>query len=132
MRGPQITTRRQQASRSYEESWNKQNREANKLAAAERGERVVRRNASRRNLRCPDVLQALERAAAATGDPVFDDALRALRAYGFNSGGIERTAKLAERDIFGNFNIEYLRQMRWLLERSEKVERRKRAKPRLL
>src|SRR3954468_7800986 len=100
MRGPQITTRRQQASRSYEASWNKQNREAHKLAAAERGERVLRRNTSRRNLRRSDVLQALERAAAATGDPVFDDALRGLRAYGFNSGGIERAAKHAERDIF--------------------------------
>src|SRR5215203_4057227 len=108
MRGHQISTPKQQARKSREESWARQDKEARELAATERGTRVTRRTVSRRNLRCSDVLQALERAAAATGDPVFDDALRALRAYGFDSGGIERAAKRAERDLFYSVEINHV------------------------
>jgi len=115
------STPKQQARKSREESWARQDQ------TAKRGKQVIRRNVSRRNLRCSDVLRALERAAAATGDPVFDDALRALRAYGFDSGGIERAAKRAERDLFYSMEIEYLRQIKWLLERPEKDKRTRRA-----
>src|SRR3954470_2030443 len=120
MRGRQISTPKQQAHKSREEEWTKQDK------ATKRDKQAIRRNVSRRNLRCSDVLHALKRAGTSTGDPIFDDAVRALHAYGFDSGGIERAAKRAERDIFFNTETEHLRQMKWLLERPEKDKKTER------
>ncbi|MDX7950496.1 hypothetical protein P7D22_04790 [Lichenihabitans sp. Uapishka_5] len=68
-------------------------------------------------LRAPELIRALERMHTATGDPVFDDALRAMKAYGFDRHGLVRGAKVAQEAAYGPPDHGFLVQMRFNVER---------------
>jgi hypothetical protein len=78
---------------------------------------------SRKQIRGSEVVEALERASLATGDPVFDDALRAFRSYGLDCGGLERALRRAHRQIRGDRLRGYLDQMRYFVEHKAAAHR---------
>ena len=68
----------------------------------------------------------LERAAAATGDPRFTDALEAAKSYGFDKE-FQRTASRVQRKMFGTDDDGYLVQVDFLHTRGKlEGERRRR------
>jgi hypothetical protein len=82
-----------------------------------------------RILRGPEFVRALEFVRDATGDPVFDEALRAANEYGFDKE-LKRTARRVQGELFGDVETDYLFQVEFLHRRG-KVEasgRRRRLK----
>ena len=63
-----------------------------------------------------DVAVGLQRAANATGDPAFTDALAALKAYGLDGGSPKRSYNKVRSAVFGDDDRGYLENMKHLLE----------------
>jgi len=71
---------------------------------------------SGRSLRGPELARTLEQLFVLTGDPVFDDALRAVRAYGIDQGKTSRSI----REIWGDARYGHLTQVQYLVNRKRK------------
>src|SRR5688500_10238831 len=67
-------------------------------------------------MRASEILRALKMAFRATGDPAFDDAIRAFRAYGFDQGGPRRAAVRAFKAVRGTGEDVALTRVRDLVE----------------
>lgn len=63
-----------------------------------------------------ELIRTLELMHQSTGDPVFDDALRAARAYGFDKSPA-RAARRADETIFGSDDEGNFVQIRFLVEK---------------
>lgn len=66
-----------------------------------------------------DIARALEYLRDLTGDPAFDDALRALRSYGLDHA-LQRQSADVSAAVFGDPDEGYLAQMRYLVEHKRK------------
>lgn len=94
VRGPQITSARKRETEKWRADWEKKKETRKVEMQAIYGDKfesfddigmpVFKGSKKNRPMRAPELVQALERALHATGDPVFDDALRALKAYGLD------------------------------------------------
>jgi hypothetical protein len=70
-----------------------------------------------------DVALGLQRAVAATGDPVFADALAALKSYGLAGGKPKGSHTAARKAVFGDHDRGYLKHMKWLIDNNVKATR---------
>jgi hypothetical protein len=66
-----------------------------------------------------DVKTWLARASRATGDPVFADAIAALRSYGLDAGKPGKSQKAARRAVFGDETRVYLENMKYLIDQEK-------------
>jgi hypothetical protein len=66
-----------------------------------------------------DVKTGLARAFRATGDPVFADAIAALRSYGLDAAKPGKSLKAAGRAVFGDETRGYLENMKYLIDQEK-------------
>ena len=124
MTGPKISTARSRETEGHKQEWlrkrSEQNARLRELYGSsfggfdDVGDPIINSTQVPRSMRGPEFVRALERALAATGDPVFDDALRAIRAYGLDKGGHGRVY----RQIWGSMERGALVQMQFFVERT--------------
>ncbi|MGU3284961.1 hypothetical protein [Methylobacterium mesophilicum] len=123
MTGPRISTARLRETEQNKQEWLRKRKERNsqlreQFGASFKGfddvgDPITANNQQARSMRGPEFVRALERALSATGDPVFDDALRAVRAYGLDKGGHGKVS----RQIWGDTENGALVQIRFFVER---------------
>lgn len=80
------------------------------------GAPLVKGGVSERDVPGEDVRLGLERAAAATGDPIFVDALAALKSYGLSGGKPRASYKAARSETRGDLFHGYLENMKWFID----------------
>ncbi len=66
-----------------------------------------------------DVKTGLARAFRATGDPIFADAIAALRSYGLDAAKPGKSHKSARRAVFGDETRGYLENMKYLIDQEK-------------
>jgi hypothetical protein len=81
------------------------------------GEPILQGSDLIRDINSDEIILGLERASNATGDPIFLDALRALRAHGLGAGQPRRSFARAEEANYGRRWAGYLENMRFFCER---------------
>ena len=123
MTGPRISTARLRETEQNKQEWLRKRKErssqlreqfgASFKGFDDVGDPITANNQRARSMRGPEFVRALERALSATGDPVFDDALRAVRAYGLDKGGHGKIS----RQIWGDMESGDFGQIRFLVER---------------
>jgi hypothetical protein len=128
MAGPQISTARKRETAKLKSIWqNKKDARTEEWRQRygegfkgfdDLGEPVVE-GVEARSLRGPELVRALERAFIASGDPIFDDALKAVRVYGLDQGGHKQIAK----QTWGGNDERYLVQIQFLVERKRMSSR---------
>jgi hypothetical protein len=86
----------------------------NALAEGEVAEKIIEGS---------DVALGLMQAFQTTGDPLFADALAALKSYGLAAGKPKASHKKVGLEAFGNVRQGYLNQMRWEIDNRGASER---------
>lgn len=123
MTGPKISTARTREAERHKQEWSRKRSEQSARLREKYGpsfagfddvgDPILTKQDVPRSMRGPEFVRALERALAATGDPVFDDALRAVRSYGLDKGGHGKV----RRQIWGDMERGALVQMQYFVER---------------
>lgn len=93
MTGPRNSTARQRERAAHKAEWERKKavRFSDTVNSInDGGEPMPNQEQEARSLRGPEFVKALERAYDVTGDPVFDDALKAVIAFGLDKGGHKR------------------------------------------
>jgi hypothetical protein len=123
MTGRQTSTKSQLRTAKLKKAWEIRNKDLREMHRAKYGDKfkgfdgigqpIFAGENVDRVTRGPELVHALERAFFATNDPVFDDAIRALRAYGLDEGDYKNAAK----ENWGDDDDGYLTQVRYLVQR---------------
>ena len=141
MRGPQDKTKKRAEAEHWEAIWTakvqsardadakrlrgnekliselqKDHRFGSKLIDFDGNNQPIYDGESNRSLRGPELARTLEQLFALTGDPVFDDALRAVHAYAIDKGKISS----AITGIWGDSRYSQLTQIHYLVHKKRK------------